>query len=254
MTGWTNQVENKLLNFQELKYNKKIRNHRDDSLFSRRSKPFVLFLGFCFFIVSFVSLLLVCVALLSLNVVPTSEGGKNQNTSASLLWNYSLVGNVASGSLEKISYSLSDYGIATIIFIVLSIILIISFSYGWLRDDFFINLDKKNKKLWLSLLIGWSIAYLIFLIITAVGISIISLSLYPNSFDNAKALDPFGLIFYISDNSKINLTLGVSSFGIFVVVLQFITLFSSIVWIIIFNFEINLKKLKKLFKPNKNKK
>lgn len=252
MTGWTNQVENKLLNFQELKYNKKIQNSHDDSVFSKRSKPFVLFLGFCFLIVSFVSAILVCVALLSPNVISTSEGGKNQNTSASLLWNYSLTGNgILVSGLEKISYSLSDYGIVTIVFIILSIILIVSFSYSWLRDDFFISLDKKNKKLWLSLILGWSIAYLIFLIITAVGVSIISLNLYPDNFTKANASDSFGLIFYVSDKSINNLNLGISSFGIFVVFLQFLMIFSSIVWIIVFNFKTNLKNLKKLFKHSK---
>lgn len=252
MTGWTNQVENKLLNFQELKYNKKIQNHHDDSVFSKRCKPFILFLGFCFFIVSFVSAILACVALLSPNVISTSQGGKNQNTSASLLWNYSLSGDsIASSGLEKINYSLSDYGIVLIVFIILSIILIVSFSYSWLHDDFFTSLDKKNKKLWLSLLFGWSIAYLIFLIITAVGISIISLNLYPNNFDDAKTSDSFGLVFYVSSKSISNLNLGISPFGIFVVFLQFVMLFSSIVWIIVFNFKTNLKNLKKLFKHSK---
>lgn len=252
MTGWTNQVENKLLNFQELKYNKKVQNHHDDSVFSKRSKPFVLFLGFCFLIVSFVSAILVCVALLLPNVISTSQGGKNQNTSASLLWNYSLSGiGITGGGLEKINYSLSDYGIVTIIFIILSIILIVSFSYSWLRDDFFTSLDKKNKKLWISLLFGWLIAYLIFLIITAVGVSIISLNLYPDNFDDANTSDSFGLIFYVSDKSINNLNLGISSFGIFLAFLQFLMIFSSIVWLIVFNFKTNLKNLKKLFKHSK---
>ncbi|WP_027119467.1 hypothetical protein [[Mycoplasma] testudinis] len=261
MTGWTNQLEDKLLKLQA-NYGPKD-SPTPNAFLTRRVKGFVILTAVGFVVVSFIGMLLIAVAILSPNVVAF---GTDQSLSATRFWNYQAAPTPALGIVVgNNTYQITAYGITATVFPVVSILLLIFHLYGFFKDPYFISLDKQMKKSWISLLISSALAYFVFLIIGAVSVSINNQDLFPSSFSDLNAIaigNNFGLSFRIASTESVNnvtfIHLDATGFGIASSVLQILMVLSFVFWFYGINYQIDFKNFKNSFtftkKTKKSKK
>lgn len=244
MTGWSNQIEDKLWKWQNTQRDAEV--NPQSLLLTRRPKGFVIFIALLTVIVMLITMLLIVIAILAPNQVRFMN---TNDRSATRLWLYEIPGNTVASSDQANVYTVSPYGIVATVFVIISILLLISYIYAYFKDPFFTNLDKANKKQWISIVGSTTSTYFIFLIIGVIGISINNQNLFPKSFTIIDVGTTFGLSFKVREVVRNNsgmifaFSLVPTAFGIWVVVLQIMMGISLIFWFYGLNYKIDFKNL-----------
>lgn len=241
MDGWSKKLEDKILEMRMSEYEHRVQ-RQNNHLMKLKTKPYVLGLAISFVILLLVQMILLFVAF---NSSLTFKSGN-----ASLLWTYS-----ASQMFDQAVYQLSTFGTALVIITCLLMINIVVFAFNWIKDPVFLSInDKKNKKLWITVLISSAIAFSVFLILDLIVISIFNNgSNYPQNLNSIKVNHQLGLTFTFVEKNNANLqpddwVLKATPMAIFTSVMQLVSFLASIVWLLGFNFSIDMNKI---FKKNK---
>ncbi|WP_033160282.1 hypothetical protein [Mycoplasmoides alvi] len=241
MSSWTKNLEDKFLEMRMQEYNKHETKSSSNKFISHKVKSITLIVGIIFIILLSIEMILILIGMLSkgnLNLkntfLPADSGAIN------LLWNYQIKNQLI--SLGEISYSLTSLTISIIFIGSAAIVSLLSFAYSLWKDDYYSMLSSsKLKKQFLATLIATVISFLLFLVLSFVGISPTNAPTNTTDLLQKINANKFNLSFVLDD--EFNLV--PSGYGMFISIIQVLMFVLSIPWLIGFTCNINFSIFKK---------
>lgn len=242
MIGWTEKINDELIELRMREYERHQKNKNNKSqkskvlFFNLKTQPYVLIIAIFFVLLSLIETILICIAFIGTKKIEYND----DFSSAGYLWNIFK-------EMTEIKFNLSSYGTVVIFISILLIVVLIYFAFSWIKDNYVSSLTNKSKKNWFALLFSSTFFYVVFLVLILVGTNIVGK--FPKNIGELKNNNfiNFGISFKILPRTNMDNTITIiaTPFSIFISVMQIICCISSFFWLIIFNLNVNYNKFNK---------